>query len=467
MMLSTTTTTDLAQRLQQQVSGDVLSPQDTNYDQTRRGWNFAVDQSPALILIATNAQDVQAAVRFARAEGMGVGVQLTGHGMQQPADGNLLIVTSRMTGVRINPQTRTARVEAGVLWKQVVAKATEHGLAPLLGSAPHVGVVGYTLGGGIGWLARKYGLAADSVRSIDVVTADGVLRHASPAQNSDLFWGIRGGGGGFGVVTAMEFSLYPVTSLYGGGLMYPGELAREALRFYREWIKTLPDELTSSITLAKFPNVPQLPEAMRGKKLVIMRAAYAGDAAAGQALIQPWLSWHAPIGNAFRETPFAEVGTISNDPVNPTPSEHSNELLDELSDGAIDVIVRFMTDDQSPLMFTELRHAGGAIARVHAEANAIGNRDALLYMQMSGLALTPEMRTAVETGIQRYKDALQPYLRGNVYLNFLAGEEARRRAKDGYLPQTYERLVALKAKYDPQNLFRYSFQIAVPEVMEA
>ena len=466
-MLSTTTTTDLAQRLQQQVSGDVLSPQDTNYDQTRRGWNFAVDQSPALILIAANAQDVQAAVRFARAEGMGVGVQLTGHGMQQPADGNLLIVTSRMTGVHVDAQARTARVEAGVLWKQIVAKATEHGLAPLLGSAPHVGVVGYTLGGGIGWLARKYGLAADSVRSIDIVTADGVLRHASPAENSDLFWGIRGGGGGFGVVTAMEFSLYPVTSLYGGGLMYPGELAREALRFYREWIKTVPDELTSSISLAKFPNAPQLPEAMRGKKLVIMRAAYAGDAATGQALIQPWLNWHAPIGNAFRETPFAEVGTISNDPVNPTPSEHSNELLDELSDGAIDVIVRFMTDDQSPLIFTELRHAGGAIARVHAEANAIGNRDALLYMQMSGLALTPEMRTAVETGIQHYKDALKPYLRGNVYLNFLAGEEARRRAKDGYLPQTYERLVALKAKYDPQNMFRYSFQIAVPEAMQA
>ena len=334
MTLSTITTTDLAQRLQQQVSGDVLSPQDTHYDQTRRGWNFAVDQSPALILIAANAQDVQAAVRFARAEGMGVGVQLTGHGMQQPADENLLIVTSRMTGVRINPQARTARVEAGVVWKQVVAKATEHGLAPLLGSAPHVGVVGYTLGGGIGWLARKYGLAADSVRSIDVVTADGMLRHTSPTQNSDLFWGIRGGGGGFGVVTAMEFSLYPVTSLYGGGLMYPGELAREALRFYREWIKTVPDELTSSISLAKFPDIPQLPEAMRGKKLVIMRAAYAGDAAAGQAFIQPWLNWHAPIGNAFRETPFAEVGTISNDPVNPTPSEHSNELLDELSDGA-------------------------------------------------------------------------------------------------------------------------------------
>jgi FAD/FMN-containing dehydrogenase len=445
----------------------VLSPQDANYDQTRRAWNLALQHHPALILIAADAQDVQAAVLFAREAGLGVAVQLTGHGLQQTADDNLLIVTSRMTGVQVDAQARTARVEAGVLWNQVLAQASEHGLAPLLGSAPHVGVVGYTLGGGIGWLARKYGLAADSVRSLDVVTADGTLRHASATENSDLFWAIRGGGGGFGIVTAMEFALYPVSSLYGGELVYPSELAADALRLYREWIRALPDEMTSSISLAKFPNLPQLPEAIRGKKLVLLRAAYAGDAAQGQALIQPWLDWHTPLSDTFKVVPFAEVGTISNDPVNPTPSEHSNELLDTLSDDAIDVMVRFMTDDACALAFTELRHAGGAIARVDADANAIGNRDALLYMQMSGLALTPAIRETVEQQIQRYKDALAPSLRGNVYLNFLAGEEARRRAKDGYLPQTYARLVALKAKYDPQNLFRYSFQIALPETMQA
>ena len=464
--MTLSTTINLAQRLQAIVSGDVLSPQDDLYDATRRAWNFALQHRPALILIAANAQDVQAAVQFAREAGLGIAVQLTGHGLQQPGEDNLLIVTSRMTGVQVDAQARTARVEAGVLWSQVLTQTTKHGLAPLLGSAPHVGVVGYTLGGGIGWLARKYGLAADSVRALDMVTADGTLRHASATENSDLFWAIRGGGGGFGIVTAMEFALYPVTSLYGGGLVYPSELAAGALRFYREWITTLPDEMTSSISLAKFPNLPQLPEAIRGKKLVLLRAAYAGDAAQGQALMQSWLDWHAPLSNTFKVVPFAEVGTISNDPVNPTPSEHSNELLDALSDDAIDVMVRFMTDDASALAFTELRHAGGAIARVDADANAIGNRDALLYMQMSGLALTPAMREAAEQEIQRYKDALAPSLRGNVYLNFLAGEEARRRAQDGYLPQTYARLVALKAKYDPQNLFRYSFQIALPEAMQ-
>ncbi|MBZ0319608.1 MAG: FAD-binding oxidoreductase [Anaerolineae bacterium] len=448
-----------ASLLQQQIKGQVIIPDDANYEQKRRGWNLTINQYPAVIIVAEDVEDVVAAVRYARETGLSVAVQSTGHGLQLPANDSLLIVTSHLKGVEIDPEARTARMQAGTVWGEVVEKAVPHGLAPLLGSSPHVGVVGYTLGGGIGWLARKYGLAADSVRSIDLVTPDGVLRHTSPAENSELFWGLRGGGGNFGVVTALEVNLFPVASLYGGHLMYAGDLAASALRFYRDWIEAVPNELTSSITVVKFPNFPQVPDAMRGKVFVMMRAAYIGEAVHGERYIQAWLDWNPPIASTFHTLPFAEIATISNDPVDPVASAYSNELLDSLSDAAIDIIVQTMTSPVSPLMATELRHAGGAINRVPAHPSAIGNRDALLYMQMVGLAPTPETQSAVEAAIQQYKQDMKPHLRGNVYLNFIKGHEASTRAKDAYSPETYQRLVALKNQYDPELMFRFGYQL--------
>jgi FAD/FMN-containing dehydrogenase len=452
--------TDAVQYLQQRLVGRLLTPEDPDYEQTRRGWNLSIDQRPALILVAGHAQDVVAGVRFAQEAGLGVGVQLTGHGVQHPADDHLLIVTTRMDSVHIDAEKRTARIEAGVIWKQVLDQATPRGLAPLLGTAPHVGVVGYTLGGGIGWLGRRYGFAADSVRWIDLVTADGVLRHTSSTEHSDLFWGLRGGGGSFGVVTAMEFDLYPVATIYGGSLTYPGELAGDALRFFREWTRTVPDDLTASLMIVKFPSVPQVPEALRGQVQVIVRAAATGAGARGEALMQPWLDWHTPLSSTLRDMPFAEIGTIQNDPVNPTASYTSNAMFDELSDEAIAVLVRYATDVTSPLIFIELRHAGGALAR--GQANAIGNRDALFYVQIGGPLFAPDTGPAMASTIQRCKDDLQPYLRGGGYLNFLRGDEARHRVKDAYEPTAYERLRALKAQYDPDNLFRFSYQPVVP-----
>jgi hypothetical protein len=455
------------QQLQAQLSGSLLLPDSAGYEQTRRGWNRSIDHHPALILVAHDAQDIALGVRYAREAGLGVAVQLTGHGIQQPADDGLLIVTSAMTAVRLDAQARTARIEAGAIWQHVLDQATPHGLAPLLGTSPHVGVIGYTLGGGIGWLARGYGLAADSVRWIEIVTADGQLRRASPAEHSDLFWGLRGGGGNFGVVTAMEFNLYPVATIYGGNLIYPAELAPGALRFFRDWIKTVPDKLTSSIAILKYPPLPQLPEEVRGKTQVMVRAAFAGVASEGAALIQAWLDWHAPVGNTFGEMPFAAIGTVNNDPLEARAVYGSNELFDELSDTAIDVIVQYATSSASPLTFSELRHASGAIAHVDPTANAIGNRDAQLYFQVGGMTPTPEARAAVEAYIGQYKGELRPHLRGGVYLNFMMGNEARQRARDAYLPGSYQRLLELKARYDPENMFRYSYQLVEPELSEA
>jgi len=444
----------------QRVTGRVLTPDDADYEQRRRGWNRTVNQYPALILIAADAADVVAGVNFAREHDLGVAVQSTGHGIHYAGDDSLLIITTAMTSVEVDAQARTARVGAGVIWQQVLDVTTPLGLAPLLGSSPHVGVVGYSLGGGIGWLARRYGLAADSVRRIELVTADGVLRDASPTELSDLFWGLRGGGGNFGVITALEFDLYPVTTIYGGNLIYPAERIGAALRFYRDWVPSVPDELTSSISIVKVPLLPEVPEALRGQTLFVLRAVYAGDAAQGERLIQQWLDWAAPMDNTFAEMPFANIATVSNDPTEPRPLVYSNELLDVLSDDVIDVIVRHATDSASPLTIHEIRHAGGAIARVAPDANAIGHRDAQFYLILVGTAPSPESRTALEAYIQRYKQALSPYLPGGIYLNFIRADEAAQRAQDAYLPESYARLLELKAKYDPDNRFRFTYRLA-------
>jgi FAD/FMN-containing dehydrogenase len=457
------------QRLQQQITGEILTRDDPSYEQLRRGWDSSINHYPALILVPHNAADIAAGIRFARECDLGIALQSTGHGMLYPADDNLLIVTSRMSALQVDAEARTVRVEAGVTGQQVLDAATPLGLAPLLGSSPHVGVVGYMLGGGIGWLARRYGFGADSLRWIDVVTADGVLQHASPTENSDLFWGLRGGGGNFGVVTAMEFDLYPVPTVYGGSLVYPGEMAREALHFFRDWTKTVPDELTSTFAIVKFPPLAEVPDAFRGKTLALFVAAFAGSADEGKKWIQPWLDWKAPINNAFRAMPFAEIGSITNDPVDPTKAYGSSEMFDDLSDDAIDMIVRHATDSASPLTHNVLRHAGGAIARVPADASAIGNRDATLYLLMGGAAPTPEALAALKVYVQRYRTALQPYIRGGVWLNFMNGNGsgAQERIKEAYLPATYERLLRLKAKHDPDNVFRFSYQLGGSVATEA
>ncbi len=458
---------NFAQELKDQVEGSVYTPTDSEYEQARLPWNRSYSPRPALIVQVESVADVIAAVRFARDNNLGVAVQTTGHGLQAPSDDALLIVMGHMNKAQVDAKAQTARVEGGALWQHVLEQALPHGLAALLGSAPHVGVVGYTLGGGIGWLGRKYGLAADSVRSVDLVTADGKLVHASADVNSDLFWGLRGAGGNFGVVTAIEISLYPVATLYGGFMVYPGALAADALRFYREWVKTVPDELTSSFAIFNFPNLPFLPEALRGQMQVIVRAAFDGDAADGAPFIQQWLDWHAPLANTFRQMPFAEIATINNDPTQPSAGYASNAMFDDLSDEAIDIIVRRASDKSSPVVMSELRHAGGAISRVAANANAIGNRDAQFYFTLGGPLFPPNNKETVAAAIREYKAELQPTFRSGVYMNFMSAGEAGAYVREAYAQGALVRLLDLKAGYDPDNVFRFAYPLATPETSEA
>lgn len=448
-------------QLRSRIRGEALTPRDEGYDTARRPWNLTVDQHPALIVLAKTTEDIVEAVRFAAARDLEVAVKARGHGTIRNADQSLLIVTSQLTEVRVDAAAQTAWVSGGTKWGDVLEQAQAFGLAPLLGSSPDVGAVGYTLGGGMGWLARRYGLSTDSVNRFELVTAEGELVNASASENPDLFWALRGGGGNFGVVTGMEIRLYPVTIVYGGNLFYPVNMAREVYAFYRDWIAQTPDELTSSVVLMNFPPFPAIPEPLRGQSFVIVRGCYSGPVEQGEKLIDRWRAWQPPTIDAFHAMPFSQVAAISNDPVDPIPSYSSGIWLKDLSDETADILIQHAAPNGGPplLVFAEVRHAGGAICSVDPQSAAYGNRDALHILQVIGAAPTPEIHTALRQHVSRLKEALASHLHGGVYMNFLEGSEARELTKNGFSPEAYRQLQTVKAKYDPDNRFSHSYDI--------
>jgi FAD/FMN-containing dehydrogenase len=447
--------------LESQIEGQVIQPSDSHYDQSRLAWNRLVDQRPALIVVAANTADVSAAVRYARENDLSVAVQSTGHGVTVPADGALLLVTSQLKNLRIDAGAQTAWLGAGLQWGEVLEQTQAVGLAPLAGSSPTVSVTGYTLGGGYGWLGRKYGLAADSVLSFEMVDANGDVLQVSEDQHSDLFWGLRGGGGSFGVITSMQVRLYPVTQVYAGNLLYPAEQARQVLQHYREWVASAPDELTSSIALMNLPPLPEVPEFLRGKSIVMVRGCYAGDTPSGEKLLDHWRSWQAPMVDLWGEMPFTRMAEISTDPVEPMPSNHSGAFLKDLNDAAIDTLIQYAypPGGPPPLVMVEARHFGGAVARLAPGTNAFSHRDSAFLLFAVTAAFTPEMYAAQTAHMDAMLNDLEPVLTGGVYLNFLEGPAARRKVKDGFSVETYQRLQALKARVDPQNRFRFGYHI--------
>jgi FAD/FMN-containing dehydrogenase len=392
-----------------------------------------------------------------------VAVQATGHGVVRPANDSLLINTSQFTAVSVNADARTAWISAGAKWGKVLEQAQAVGLAPLLGSSPDVGAIGYTLGGGMGWLARKYGLSIDSVNCFQVVTAEGQTVEASETQNADLFWGLRGGGGNLGVVTGMEVRLYPITQFYGGNLYYPIAQAPAVFARYREWIANAPDELTSSIVIMNYPPLPFFPEPLRGKTMAQIRGAYCGPIEHGEALLKFWRDWQAPLIDDFAARPFTAIAKVSNDPVDPMPSGSSGGWLKDLSDETLTTLIdrAASVHTPSPIIVTEVRHAGGAIARVDPSAAAYSHRAAPFSLQMIGATPTPETQAAFHERVTQLKQALQPHLTGGVYLNFIEGEEALARSRDGFSAEAYRRLQELKARYDPDNRFSHSYDLAI------
>jgi len=434
------------------------------YDEASRAWNLNANQEPALVVMAEGAADVMAAVSFAREFGMGVGVMATGHGVGAPCDGGVLVNTSRMRGVRVDPVARTARVEAGALWADVIPEATAHGLAGLVGSTSHVGVVGYTMGGGFGWLGRRFGLNATSVTEADVVTADGELLRVSAEENPDLFWGIGGGGGNFGIVTSLEFRLYPVTSVYGGNAFYPVERAGEVLELYARWSRDLPDEMTTAVAFMNIPPLPDIPEPLRGGSFVVVRGCYSGENPEdGEEMFRPVREGLGdPVMDTFGVMPVAAMDAISMDPVDPMGSVQHSEMLRDLSPGAIEALLEVAGPGSgSPLIMLEIRQLGGALARTPDRLSPMGGGEAGYVMNCVGVTFTPEMAEGVKGHIARVTEATREHQTGETYVNFMeldaAGEE---RVRAAYPPEDWERLVALKDRHDPDNLFRFNRNIA-------
>jgi FAD/FMN-containing dehydrogenase len=448
--------TELAGR----VRGPVLVPGDQGYDAECAGFNQSVQHLPAVILGATDVADVRAAVDFAASRNLPVAVQATGHGPSVPADGALLISTRRMTGVRVDPLSWTAGVGAGVRWEQVIREAAAYGLAPLNGSSHLVGVVGYTLGGGIGPLARAYGYAADRVGQIEVVTADGQPRRATAEQHPDLFWALRGGKGNFGVVTSMEFDLVPVSRLYGGGLFFPGERAAEVLHVYREWTQSMPEAMTSSVALIRFPPVPEIPAPLRGRFAVHVRIAYLGTVEEGERLVGPLRAVAPTIVDTVADMPYTDVASIHSDPTEPLPAYERSLMLADFGPDTVDALVELAgPDSDGALMMVEVRHLGGALSRPPSVPNAVGNRDAG-YSFFALTAAPPDQAGKAKADIDRLIDAMTPWGTGQSYLNFMGGLDATpERTRRAFDPESYEWLTAIKTTYDPHNLFRINHNI--------
>ncbi|MFJ8748540.1 FAD-binding oxidoreductase [Streptomyces sp. NPDC102441] len=409
---------------------------------------------PGLLVEASNAADVQAAVRDAAARGLSVAVHATGHGLPGPVEGGVLIRTRRMDTVRVDPERRTARIGAGATWGDVVAAAAPHGLAPLNGSSPGVGAISYTLGGGLPVLAREFGHAADHVRSLDVVTADGALRHVTPDSEPDLFWGLRGGGHRLGVVTELEIGLVAVDRLYGGALAFDGDVAPAVLRRYLEWTRSVPETCTSSVAALLYPDMPQLPEPLRGRYVVSVRVAYTGPASDGEALVAPLRAVGPALSDSLREMPYTESHTIHSDP--PFPHAYYGEglMLRDLDSGAAGRVLE-LTGPKAPTMtVVQLNHLGGALAAWPAHDNAVPYRDAGFLLRLLSPLDGTDM-TAVRALYARVAGETAPYALGRA-LNFSFGGGDR--TEDLHGPRTRERLAGLVSRHDPASLFGGAYQ---------
>lgn len=444
--------------LTRRVRGPILTPAHSEYDTERSGFQTAAPHRPELIVGATCPEDVVAAVEGAAGQGLLVAVQTTGHGQAAAAQDGVLVTMGRMTGVHVDPAARTARMEAGVRWERVIQEAARHGLAPLNGSSPDVGAVGYTLAGGIGVLGRRYGFAADHVRSLEVVTADGCQRRVTAESEPDLFWALRGGLGNFGVVTAMEIELVPVTRLYGGGLYFDTDRVADVLRTWREWTAGgVPDEMTSSVGLIPFPDMPAVPEPLRGRYAAHVRIAYQGGAADGERLVAPLRSAGPRLMDTLGEMPYTACGTIYNDPAHPHAYRGTGVMLRGLDASVLDAVVDLAGPSAAVPCIVQLNHLGGALARPPAIPNAVGHRDARYLLRvLSPLAVAGE--AAVRATHQRLLDRLSPLSLGRCP-SFLFGPQAPEEVRSAYDPDDYRRLQELKARYDPANLFRVNHNI--------
>ncbi len=448
--------------LQTSFRGEIIRPGDTDYDVHRKVWNGSIDRRPALIARCTSPADVRAAVRLARTQELLVAVRGGGHSFPglSVCDDGMVIDLGPMKGIRLDPEARTVRVQAGVLLGELDRETQEFGLGVPSGIVTHTGVSGLTLGGGMGWVMRKYGLSIDQLLSVEIVDANGQLLRASDDQNADLFWGVRGGGGNFGVVTEFEFRLNPVGPyVMAGPIFWAMEDAPKVLRFYRDWIADCPDELMTMAVQRRAPALPIVPPELVGKHVIAVVGCYAGPVEEGERVLRPLKEFGSPVLDFCQPKPFLEHQKMF-DPSFPHGWHYYVRSCDvaRLTDDVIDIVVEHGRRIVSPVTSIGLWQMGGAVGRIDDGATAFNGRQAGFTFNINGNSMTAEGFDAERQWARDYWSALAPHHAG-VYVNFLM-EEGEERIRQAYGAAKYQRLKALKRKYDPTNFFRLNQNIS-------
>jgi FAD/FMN-containing dehydrogenase len=448
-------------KLQSSFKGELVRPSDPTYDTQRKIWNGSINRYPALIARCSGVGDVVAAVRFARDTDLPVAVRSGGHSFPgfSTCDGGLVIDLSPMKRIQVDLRTRTARVQAGVLLGELDRTTQAFGLAVPAGIVTHTGLAGLTLGGGIGWLMRKYGLTIDQLLSVDMVTAHGELVKASETENPDLFWGIRGAGSNFGIVTEFEFRLNPVgPTVLAGPMFWPMEQSAEVLRFYRDWITDVPDELTTMVVHRRVPPLPAIPAEFHGRAVVTVICCYVGPIEEGEKIVRPMREFRSPFLDLCAPKPFLTHQSMF-DPSFPAGWWYyfRSANLGELTNDVIDIIAARAQQMTSPLTAFPIFQLGGAVKRVGENETAFSDRGAGHVININATTATADGFNEEREWSRSFWSALQPY-HTSVYVNFLM-EEGEERIRQAYGADRYDRLKALKRKYDPDNFFRLNQNI--------
>lgn len=468
--LQTATLREELARLDDLIAGRVFSPGEAGWDEARTAWNLAVDQRPVAVVIPEHVDDIPHAVATARALGLGVAPQGTGHNAGPLAAKNgladaILLRTSQLRGVQVDAEQRIARVEPGALWGDVVAAVAPYGLAALAGSSHDVGVVGYTLGGGLSWLARSHGLAANQVLAVELVTADGQQRRVDAEHDPELFWALRGGGGDFGVVTAMEFRLFPIAEVVAGTLFWPLERSADVMQAWAEWTRTVPDSVTSVGRVLRFPAMPELPPFLSGKSFVVVEAAIQESPERADELLAPLRALEPDIDSVHPQ-PVAELLQLHMDPPTPVPGYGDGMLLSELSPAAVRAFVDAVgPDSHCALLSAEIRHAGGGAAPDAAYASAadrhtpepgvMAGLDAEYVVFGVGIAV-PGSGEALAASLGRLLSRVEPWRARHDYLNFAEHE----RSAERLFGDRVHRLRALKKLVDPTGVIRSNHPVS-------
>ncbi len=439
--------------LREALSGDVIARGEAGWDAARQAWNLTADQRPPLVVMAGSVADIATTVRFAAANGMKVAPQSTGHGASSMGDlaGTILLKTSRLTAVAVDPAARTATVEAGALWSDVVGPAAEHGLVGLHGMSAAVGVAGYVLGGGIGWLTRRDGFASTHVRAFEVVTADGEARRVDATSDPELFWALRGGGGRPVIVTSFELELFELREAFAGALIWPIEEAEAVVGAWREWIATVPDELTSTLKLVRFPPLPAVADALRGRAVVAVTLAFTGTAERGAELVAPLRAVAAPYMDTLGMVSGAALADVAGDPTNPTPASGHAALFDRIGAAETEAFLALAGPGvDTPLVSVEIRHLGGALRNADPDPGAAGTLDAEGLFYSTAPVTSPQAEAAILAAQREVAERVAPF--SGARSTILTFDEERP-LRDAFAPEVADRLQAISEERDPAGLF--------------